>query len=110
MVLMGQAGDRSDHEIAAFVSAACDLHPEPLLICDMPGYERGRESGAVAQLIGQLAIDQGLPAEALRQFDTPLEGVKYALSSARKGDCLVLLALTQRDEALALVQEFVSDK
>jgi len=110
IVLMGQAGDRSDQEIAAFVSAACDLHPEPLLVCDMPGYERGRKPGVVADLIGRLAIDQGLPKEAVRHFNTPLEGVKYALGSAMKGDCLVLLALTQRNETLALVQEFVSDK
>ncbi len=110
IVLMGQAGDRSDQEIAAFVSAACDLHPEPLLVCDMPGYERGREPGVVAELIGRLAIDQGLQEEAVRHFNTPLEGVKFALSSAKKGDCLVLLALTQRDETLALVQKFVSDK
>lgn len=110
IVLMGQAGDRSDQEIAAFVSAACDLQPERLLVCDLPGYERGREPGVVAKLIGRLAIDQGLPEESIRHFDSPLEGVKYALRTARKGDCLLLLALTQRDEVLSLVQEFVSDK
>ena len=110
IVLMGQAGDRSDHEIAAFVSAACELHPERLLVCDMPGYERGRLPGVVAELIGRLAIDEGMPRDAVKQFDTPLEGVKYALSIAQEGDCLVLLALTQRDETLALVQEFVADK
>jgi len=110
IVLMGQAGDRSDQEIAAFVSAACDLHPEPLLVCDMPGYERGRLPGAVAELIGRLATDKGVPKELVKQFDSPLEGVEYALSSARRGDCLVLLALTQRNETLELVQEFVRDK
>ena len=109
-VLMGQAGDRSDQEIAAYVSAACELHPEHLLVCDMPGYERGRLAGVVAELIGRLAIDKGLPKEAVKHFDTPLEGVEYALRSAKRGDCLVLLALTQRDEALELVQKFIGDK
>ena len=107
---MGQAGDRSDKESASFVSAACDLHPEPLLVCDMPGYERGRSPGVVAELIGQLAIDEGVPPGDIKQFGTPLDGVKYALSTAQQGDCLVLLALTQRDESLALVQDFVADK
>lgn len=110
IVLMGQAGDRTDREISAFVSAACDLNPEHLLVCDLPGYERGRLPGVVADLIGRLAIDEGLPGDAVKQFDTPVDGVKYALGMAQRGDCLVLLALTQRDEALALVQEFVADK
>jgi UDP-N-acetylmuramyl tripeptide synthase len=110
MVLMGQAGDRSDQEIAAFVSAACDLQPERLLVCDMPGYERGRLPGVVAKMIGRLAIDKGLPTHAVKHFDTPLDGVGYALSSAKRGDCLVLLALTQREESLDLVQKFVGNK
>ena len=108
IVLMGQAGDRTDREIFAFVSAACDLNPEPLLVCDLPGYERGRSPGMVADLIEQMAIDEGLPRDAVKQLETPLDGVKYALNIAQEGDCLVLLALTQRDEVLALVQEFVA--
>lgn len=109
IVLMGQAGDRSDQEIAGFVSAACELEPECLLVCDLPGYERGRSAGKVAELIGRFAIDEGLPPEAVKMFNTPLEGVEYALNAAVEGDCLVLLALTQRTEVLALVQDFVSD-
>lgn len=107
IVLMGQAGDRSDQEIAAYVSAACDLHPERLLVCDMPGYERGRLPGEVAELIGRLAIDEGMSKDAVRLVDSPLAGVESALNSAKKGDCLVLLALSQRNEALELVQNFV---
>ena len=109
MVLMGQAGDRSDEEISAFVSAACNLKPAKLLVCDMPGYERGRESGFVAELIHKLAMDHGLKQDAVAMFDSPLEGVKNALQSAQEGDCLVLLALTQRGEVTELVQEFVGN-
>jgi len=108
IVLMGQAGDRSDREIAAFVRAACELLPERLLVCDMPGYERGRLPGAVADMIGRLAINEGLPKETVKHFNAPLEGVQYALDTAQEGDCLVLLALTQRNEALAMVQDFVA--
>ena len=45
--------------------------------------------------------------DAVTMFGTPLEGVKNALYSAQEGDCLVLLALTQRGEVTELVQEFV---
>lgn len=108
IVLMGQAGDRLDEEIAGFVSAACRLKPDQLLACELPGYERGREAGVVRALIREFAIKDGVPGDAVILFDSPLEGVKQALADARKGDCLVLLALTQRDEVLTLIQEFVA--
>lgn len=109
IVLMGQAGDRSDEEISAFVNAACGLEPARLLVCDMPGYERGRQAGVVAGMIAQLALDHGLQQDAVAMFNSPLEGVKNALHSAQEGDCLVLLALTQRGEVTKLVREFVEN-
>jgi len=107
-VLMGQAGDRSDREIAAFVDAACELDPARLLVCDLPGYERGRAGGAVAKLIQRLALDKGLPRDSVGMFDSPADGVREALRTARPGDCLVLLALTQRDRILAMVRDYVA--
>ncbi len=109
IVLMGQAGDRSDEEISAFVSAACDLRPARLLACDMPGYERGRQPGVVAGIIAQVALEHGLQPNAVVMCNSPFEGVKKALDSAQEGDCLVLLALTQRGEVTELVQEFVGN-
>ena len=108
IVLMGQAGDRSNEEIAAFLNAACALEPAQLLVCDLPGYERGRLPGQVAELVRQLAITEGLSKEAVMMFNSPVEGVEYALGSAQEGDCLVLLALTQRAEITGMVQEFVA--
>jgi len=108
IVLMGQAGDRSNEEIGAFLSAACELAPDPLLVCDLPGYERGRLPGQVADLICELAITEGLAQESVKLFDSPVEGVQYALNSAQEGDCMVLLALTQRAEVTELVQKFVA--
>ena len=109
IVLMGQAGDRSDEEISAFVNAACGLEPARLLVCDMPGYERGRQAGVVAGMIAQTALDHGLQQDAVAMFNSPLEGVKNALHYAQEGDCLVLLALTQRGEVTKLVREFVEN-
>jgi len=109
MVLMGQAGDRTDDDIYAFVKAACDLKPWRLLICDLPGYDRGRQPGVVPELMTEFAITEGLAQDAIGLFNTPVEGVRNALSCAKDGDCLVLLALTQREEMLAMVQKFVAD-
>jgi cyanophycin synthetase len=106
-LLMGQAGDRSDSEIAAFLDAACELDPAVLMICDLPGYERGREGGAVAKLIERLALDKGLPRDSVKMFKSPADGAAYALRSAREGDCLVLLALTQRERILEMVRAYI---
>jgi len=108
MVLMGQAGDRTDRDIGNLVRAACRLSPDRLLVCELPGYERGRRAGAVPELICEFAISEGVPEEAVMVFKSPLDGVKSALADARDGDCLVLLAPTQRDEVLAVIRAFVS--
>jgi len=110
IVLVGQAGDRSDKDIKDMVRAICSLQPDRLLVCELPGYERGRQSAEVPSLISGFAIAEGLSEKALTVFSSPLDGVSNALSEANNGDCLVLLALSQRDEVLALVNEFVRDK
>jgi UDP-N-acetylmuramyl tripeptide synthase len=108
IVLMGQAGDRLDKDIEDLVRAVCELNPDQLLVCELPGYERGREPGVVPALIREVAVAEGVPQQAVRLFDSPPEGVRVALADAREGDCLVLLALTQRDEVLELIRQFVA--
>jgi cyanophycin synthetase len=107
IVLMGQAGDRRDPDIADMARAAYKLKPEHLLVCKLPGYERGRPQKEVQDLIRSVAIEEGAPEKAVTLIDSPLEGVERALAKAKQGDCLVLLALTQRDEVLELIQQFV---
>jgi UDP-N-acetylmuramyl pentapeptide synthase len=109
IVLMGQAGDRSDEDLDNLVKAVCKLDPQRLLVCELPGYERGRQTGAVPRLITGFARQAGVPDDAIAVFGSPLEGVTRALNEVRKGDCLVLLALTQRHEVLAKVREFVAE-
>jgi type IV secretory pathway ATPase VirB11/archaellum biosynthesis ATPase len=104
---MGQAGDRLDKDIRDLTRAACSMRPDHLLVSELPGYERGRETGVVSALIRESAIEAGVPEQAIERFPCPKEATKLALSQARPGDLLVLLALTQREEALALVNEFV---
>ena len=107
VLLMGQAGDRSDEDIAALVRAACGMRPDRLLVAELPGYERGREPFTVPHLIRQVALRSGLEEQQIELFPEPRAATRQALDDARGGDLLVLLALTQRQESLALVHEFV---
>jgi UDP-N-acetylmuramyl tripeptide synthase len=109
VVLLGQAGDRTDQEISGLVRAACDMRPERLLIAELPGYERGRQPFEVPRLIRQDALAFGLDAARIETFPDPQAATRNALEQARPGDLLVLLALTQRREALALVHAFIGD-
>ena len=109
VLLIGQAGDRLDKDIGDLTRAACSMNPDHLLISELPGYERGREPMTVPGLIQDFAIDSGVSEESIDIFPCPKEATEWALANARPGDLLVLLALTQRQEALALIHEFLKD-
>jgi cyanophycin synthetase len=109
ILLMGQAGDRLDKDIKDLTKAACSMKPDKLLISELPGYERGREPFVVPGVIRNAGLEAGICAETIRIFPDPKNATKQALDEALPGDLLVLLALTQRQEALALVHEFLED-
>lgn len=110
VLLMGQAGDRLDDDIRELVEAACAMGPDRLLVAELPGYERGRAPGEVPALIRRFAQEAGVPEGAIEHFDGPGSATQSALQGARPGDLLVLLALTQRQEALKLVREFLAEQ
>jgi len=107
LLLLGQAGDRTDREIAGLVRAACAMKPGLLLVAELPGYERGRESFEVPRLIREDALACGMESARIEIFPDPVAATRHALGCARPGDLLVLLALTQRQEALALIHSFI---
>jgi cyanophycin synthetase len=107
VLLMGQAGDRLDKDIADLVQAACSMGPDRLLIAELPGYERGREPFEVPRVIHREALANGIAETSIELFPDPAGATAQALAEARPGDLLVLLALTRRDEALSLVHEFI---
>jgi UDP-N-acetylmuramyl tripeptide synthase len=108
ILMMGQAGDRLDRDIRQLAGAACELEPDLIMLCELPGYLRGRTEGEVPALIRRAAIDCGVPAEKISCFDTPAEAARHALDGARPGDLMVFLALTQREEVLEMVHRFIS--
>jgi UDP-N-acetylmuramyl tripeptide synthase len=106
-LLMGQAGDRPDKDIADLVRAACSIAPDTLLITALPGYERGRELMDVPHLIRDEALAHGLGKDQIAILGSPEEAVQQALRQARAGDLLVLLVLTRRQQALDLIHHYI---
>jgi len=106
VLMMGQAGDRSDRDIRELTRTACCLEPDQIIPCELPGYLRGRAEGEVPELIRQAAIEHGVPGERITCFASPPEAARHALDHARPGDLLVFLALAQRAEVLDMVHAF----
>jgi hypothetical protein len=53
-------------------------------------------------------MKSGIPEEHISSYDSPVEAARFALENAREGDLLVFLALTQRQEVLDLVHQFLT--
>lgn len=107
ILMMGQAGDRSDDAIRELTRAALGMRPDFLLINELPGYERGRDITEPPAAIRAEALACGMKPEQLQMMPNPLESARQALSMARDGDVLVLLVHIQRQEILQLVNEYV---
>lgn len=105
LVMLGQAGDRTDELIEGLVDAALLAKPDKLVIMALPGYERGREAHEVPELIERLALDRGLRPSQLHHADSPIDATRFALDWSEAGDFLLLLALTQREACTRLVRE-----
>ena len=94
LVLLGQAGDRSDGAIRDLARAAWTLRPDRIVIKEMERYRRGRRPGEVAALIADEFSRLGMPASAIAVRGSELDAVRDALAWARPGD-LLLLAIHQ---------------
>jgi UDP-N-acetylmuramyl tripeptide synthase len=105
LVLLCQAGDRSDADIEAHARAALRVGAERYVLADLPNHLRGRRPGEVPALLRRALTEGGVPDAHVEVVSDPLEGTRRALAWAEPGDLLLLLVLSGRDEAIALVRE-----
>ncbi len=108
LVLVGQAGDRTDDEMRDMALAAARLGADRYIVVDMPGYLRGREPGEVPGFIKEVLLDEGIPESAISIKADPLTGTRLALDWAEPGDFLLLLSLTQREACITLIRNRIA--
>jgi len=106
LVLIGQAGDRSDQAISELADVAWGLQPDRIIIKEMGRYARGRDTGEVSGLLRHRFLELGAPAEVLGYQEHELAGVREAVEWSRSGDVLILLI----HEDLEAVTEFLSSR
>ncbi|HVT58269.1 MAG TPA: Mur ligase family protein [Thermoanaerobaculia bacterium] len=103
LLLIGQAGDRSDEAIRDLARTAWSWRAERVIVKELPTMLRGRLPGEVPALLAGELRRLGAPAESIGHAPSELDAVRQALVWAQPGDLLLLLVHTQRAEVLELL-------
>jgi cyanophycin synthetase len=110
LVLVGQAGDRSDEAIRALARAAWELKPDHVVVKDMEAYLRGRAPGEVPALLADEFTRFGVREQSLSLEEQEITAVRRALEWARPGDLLVLAVHEDRRAVLELLDQLTAVK
>jgi cyanophycin synthetase len=110
LLLVGQAGDRSDEAIRELARAAWRLRPNHVVVKEMETYLRGRGLGEVPGLLADEFSRLGVPEEAISWAGPEIAGVRRALEWARPGDLLVLAVHEDRPAVLDLLDRLAAAK
>jgi UDP-N-acetylmuramyl tripeptide synthase len=103
LVMLGQAGDRSDEAIRQLARAAWSLRPDGVLIKEMTEYLRGRAPGEVPALLREEFDRLGAAEGILRDVGGDIEGAREALEWAGTGDLLLLAVHQDRPVIMSLL-------
>jgi len=104
LILASTAGDRSDADLGAMADALAAFEADRYLLCDTPGYLRGRQPGEVPRILEAALMDRGISVEACTLLPDPLTSAHEALDWANAGDVVLLPTMSQRDAVTAFVK------
>ncbi|HEX3128237.1 MAG TPA: Mur ligase family protein [Thermoanaerobaculia bacterium] len=103
LIVLGQAGDRSEEEMRNLVRTAWTFRPDRIVVKEMPEMLRGRNPGEIPAILEDELRRLGVPADAVVRAEDDLDAARKALAWARPGDLLLLLVHTRRAEVLELL-------
>ncbi len=98
LLMIGQAGDRSDAVLDATTRAALEMEPAHVYLKEMVKYQRGRQPGEVTSRMHTIFAASGVQTSV---WPDELAATAAALGDLRDGDFLLLLAHT---DAAAVVE------
>lgn len=110
LVLLGQAGDRTDAEIRALAAAVWTMRPERIVLKEMESYLRGRALGEVPALLRDELGRLGAPPDIISAAESETDAVRSAFGWAQSGDLLVLLSHAARARTLAFLDRLVEQE
>ena len=103
LVLLGQAGDRSEQAIRELARSVMALRPDRVVAKEMDRYLRGRAPGEIPGILADEFRRQGLPEDRISAGDPEVRAVEKALEWARPGDLLILALHQDRPLVAALL-------
>jgi UDP-N-acetylmuramyl tripeptide synthase len=98
LVLIGQAGDRSDPEITGLGISALRCEPDLILIKELEPYLRGRQLGDIPRLIQHALKERGF--EATHVEPSERDAVNWAINWAKPGDLVLLFIQASPQHAI----------
>ncbi len=105
MIVLGQAGDRTDEALKALARSAWELNPERIILKELGKYRRGRPEGQVCQVLEAELHALGVRPDQIERVETEVDAARSALAWAEAGDLLILLVHEKRDQVTALLDE-----
>ena len=105
LVILGQAGDRTDDAILEMVRVTWQARPDRILIKEMKKYQRGRPEGEVVGLIEKELLRLGAPPNAIQKCASEMEAATAALAWAEPGDLVLMLLHAEREGVLELLKQ-----
>ncbi len=102
-VMMAQAGDRSDSDIAGLARGACAMRPDFVMVTELPGYFRGRGPGEIPALLRAECLAQGVPDDHILHESSPAAGVAAIMGLVRPGDLALLLVHSERGKVFQML-------
>jgi UDP-N-acetylmuramyl tripeptide synthase len=105
LLLIGQAGDRSNQSINDLADAAWAMKPDRIIIKEMGRYARGRAVGEVPGMLRRRFQQLGAPERILTYTEHELDAVREAVEWSQDGDVLILLIHEDVDGVTAYLND-----
>jgi len=104
LMLLGQAGDRSDEETRELTQVVWNAGPDMIVVKELATKLRGREPGVVPRVIFEELQRLGAGPDTFMVAKSEMESVRMALQWAQPEDFLVLLLHEERAPAMTFLQ------
>jgi UDP-N-acetylmuramyl tripeptide synthase len=101
-LLLGQAGNRTDADIAALAQVAAEFQPDLVVIKENETQLRGRSPGEVPRILRAALLQLGLSESQLPVASSEIEAARQAIAWARPGDVLALPVHSARARAAVI--------
>ena len=100
VIVLGQAGDRRDEDVAALVDEVVRVGFDHVVLKELPEHRRGRAVGEVPAMLRSLLLARGFPASEIDEEPDELPAVERALAWAEAGDLVLLLVHEHYDAVM----------